>query len=175
MSEPIARIVDKSDWGDGPWQVEPDRVDWVHEGLACLALRGPMGSWCGYVGVPRAHPLHGCHYAEDARVSALEVHGGITYSAECTDDICHVPAPGMPDDVWWLGFDCGHAFDFSPGRAARERSLIEPGLLDPDGQIAKLARLVTEGHYPHEEYRELDYVRTEVNHLADQLAAVGAP
>jgi hypothetical protein len=166
--EPSTRVFDKSDWGDGPWQDEPDRVDWVHAGLACLALRGPMGSWCGYVGVPSSHPLHGCTYHEDDRVSGLDVHGGVTYSAACDPPVCHVPAPSMPDDVWWLGFDCGHAFDFSPARASRERSLL--------ALLAELGRALTERpRFPHEEYRELDYARAEVEHLADQLVAVAAP
>lgn len=66
----VTEPVDKSSWGDGPWQQEPDRAEWTHRGLPCLA-----------------------------------VHGGLTYSDRCHDDICHVPAPGEPDDVWWFGFD----------------------------------------------------------------------
>ncbi len=27
--------VDKSQWPDGPWKNEPDRVDFVHAGYAC--------------------------------------------------------------------------------------------------------------------------------------------
>ena len=30
MSEEVPRVeFDKSTWGDGPWQTEPDRVDWM--------------------------------------------------------------------------------------------------------------------------------------------------
>ena len=50
-----ASFVDKSAWDRGPWDDEPDRVEWrVPElpQLACLVVRGPLGSWCGYVGVP---------------------------------------------------------------------------------------------------------------------------
>lgn len=55
---------DRHPWPDGPWMSEPDKVQWPDEatGLACLAVRGPMGSWCGYVGVGKAHPLYGIEY-----------------------------------------------------------------------------------------------------------------
>lgn len=50
---------EKRAWGDGPWVNEPDRVEWRYKGLPCLLKRGPLGNWCGYVGVPPEHPLHG--------------------------------------------------------------------------------------------------------------------
>ena len=55
---------DKGDWGDGPWQGEPDKRQWQDKvtRLPCLMVRGPSGSWCGYVGVPPGHPAHGLHY-----------------------------------------------------------------------------------------------------------------
>jgi len=41
--------LDKSTWGPGPWQEEPDKVQWQdpQTGSVCLAVRGPMGGWCG--------------------------------------------------------------------------------------------------------------------------------
>lgn len=55
--------VDKSGWGDGPWQLEPDKKQWEDEvtGLPCLIVRNTQvtGSLCGYVGVPQGHPLYG--------------------------------------------------------------------------------------------------------------------
>lgn len=57
-------IYDKSDWGDGPWQGEPDRVEWRLLGFKCLILRGPMGTLCGYVGVPPGHPCYGLNMDE---------------------------------------------------------------------------------------------------------------
>lgn len=100
-------VVDKAGWGDGPWHAEPDRVEWEHAGLPCLAVRGPAGAWCGYAAVPPAHPLHG-KSTEDIDV---EVHGGLTYANRCQGHICHVPKPGEPDDVYWFGFDCAHSGD----------------------------------------------------------------
>src|SRR5262249_33432277 len=53
-------FVDRTGWPAGPWDTEPDREDFEHVGLACLALRHPeYGNWCGYVGVSATHPLYG--------------------------------------------------------------------------------------------------------------------
>jgi hypothetical protein len=109
-----------------------------------------MGIWCGYAAVPPGHPYHGKGY-DDIDV---EVHGGLTYSDKCAGEICHKPEPGEPDDVWWLGFDCGHAWDYSPGI---DKQLADIGLPRP--------------HFPDEAYRDAAYVRSEVEKLAEQLAA----
>jgi hypothetical protein len=143
-------VIDKSEWGDGPWMSEPDRVDFIHAGFACFALRHPdLGHWCGYVGVPREHPLYGTSH-DDVDV---EFHGGLTYSDTCRGGICHEPAPGMPDDVWWLGGDFAHFCDFSPAMRARLRSL---GFDREHDDI----------------YRDLPYVRRQIEQLAEQLSAL---
>lgn len=110
MSEQIEVKYDKTNWKRGPWDNEPDRVDFIHEGFSCFILRNNSGNWCGYVGVPNTHRFYGKSY-DDPDVS---VHGGLTYAAKCAGHICHIPEPGMPDDVWWLGFDTAHAGDTTP-------------------------------------------------------------
>ena len=162
--------VDKSEWGDGPWQDEPDKVQWKDEatGLPCLAKRhGRAGHWCGYVGVPEGHPAFGKDY-DDVRVATddgwPDAHGGLTYAAHCQEGdeaeaICHIPDPGEPDHVWWLGFDCAHSGDLSPGYAALDRKRYEE-----TGDSLWLSR----GSY--ESYRDLRYVRGVVRRLAGQLA-----
>lgn len=142
--------------GDGPWNDEPDKVQWIDPTtrLDCLIVRNRMGALCGYVGLPPDHPLHGVDY-EDSDVS---VHGGLTFANSCAEQegpesICHIAAPGRPDHVWWLGFDCNHAFDLAPGMARFEERMgfgreLHGGLV----------------------YRDLDYVVNEVTDLAAQLA-----
>lgn len=63
------RFRDKSSWGDGPWQSEPDKKQWRDEatGLPCLIVRGPSGALCGYVGIAEGHPYFGKSY--DDRVA----------------------------------------------------------------------------------------------------------
>jgi hypothetical protein len=149
----MTETIDKSTWGEGPWQSEPDRVDFRHAGLPCLALRHPrQGHWCGYAAVPPGHPAHG----KDRNCVEVEVHGGLSYEGLCDGLICHVPAPGEPDDVWWLGFDFGHAWDILPGQEARGRSYGMP-------PIRSVMR---------ETYRDLAYVRAQVESLAEQLAGM---
>ena len=128
-------------WPPGPWNEEPDRIEWRHAGQPCLMVRANLlGHWCGYVGVSRAHPWHGRHF--DDVGDDVAVHGGLTFSDGCGGLICHVPEPGEDDDVHWFGFDCAHPFDGAPAM----------------GLVAPLL----------ETYRDVAYVRGEVEQLAEQ-------
>lgn len=94
----------------------------------------PGGHYCGYVGVPVGHFLHGVEYnhecdglsvSEDQPIGArgvmtllaascadslnrpefaFDVHGGLTFSGNGNN----YPTDG---DEWWFGFDCAHADD----------------------------------------------------------------
>ena len=162
------RVYPRAEWGEGPWQHEPDRVEWrlaTLPGLVLLAVRGPSGGWCGYVGVPPGHPAHRKDYGE----IAVSVHGGLTYAAPCQEGtdahICHVPRAGEAPDVWWLGFDCGHARDYSPAHEAINRRF------DLEFRAPEYLR---ELGMPLRVYRHFDYVRGEVEDLAVQLKAMEA-
>lgn len=138
---------------DGPWHDEPDHVEFRSpEGLPCILHRNGLGAWCGYVGVPTGHPWHrrGC---DDV---PAEVHGGLTYAAECQGSICHVPQPGESDDVWWLGFDCVHLGD---------QSLSDV--------FCSLERPDIFGHRS-DTYRTVEYARAETLLLAAQAAAAAS-
>jgi hypothetical protein len=143
----------------GPWDSEPDKAQWIDQGtgLDCLIVRNRLGTLCGYVGIPAGHPWHGWDYDE----VPAHVHGGLTYADRCQEDqehgICHVPEPGRPDDVWWLGFDCGHLGDLVPGMESVRRA-------------AGLTRMSRD-----EVYRDVAYVRSECERLAAQAAAAGRP
>lgn len=131
----------RANWPAGEWINEPDRDEWRHEGFPCLIVRNHGGALCGYVGVSPGHPWYRQHY-HDVDASP---HGGLTYSDSCQGAICHVPAPGEPDNVWWLGFDCAHSGDLSPGMLALGFRSME-----------------------YASYRDINYVRREVNKLAEQ-------
>ena len=112
---------EKAKWGPGPWRDEPDKEQFADgaTGLPCLVKRNRPGSLCGYVGVSEGHPWFGKDYSE---VEA-DAHGGLTFADFCQEGdeahtICHIPGPGEPDRVWWLGFDCAHYMDLSPGMIA---------------------------------------------------------
>ena len=135
-------------FGPGPWIDEPDHVEFRHEGFPCIIHRNHGGVWCGYVAVPPGHPWHGKEYYGvcEGGVHA-DVHGGLTYAEECQGEICHVPAPGEPDNVWWVGFDCGHSYDLCP-------------------YMHKQFPVAYRGTY-----RDQDYVTGEVKSLAVQAKA----
>lgn len=158
-------MTDKSQWGAGPWQDEPDRVEFEHLGFPCLINRNMRhGNLCGYVAVPPGHPWHG----KDRNELDVEAHGGLTYSAACHDDICHVPKAGEPDDVWWLGFDCAHFLDVSPGLDAfMEKTL--PDHLKPRRHLPETLGALDESWTPR--YRTVAYVRAQCEALAEQAKA----
>jgi hypothetical protein len=152
--------LDRSRWGSGPWNDEPDKAQWPDPttGLPCLLKRSRMGNLCGYVGVPEGHPWHGKGYDDiDA-----EVHGGLTYSDQCEEierpeeGICHIPGPGEPDNVWWLGFDCAHFMDLVPSMA---QTYADAGIDRSDRDTLP------------EVYRTVAYVKAECASLAQQAIA----
>ncbi len=160
MRNENGRLIDRygGEMVDGIWHDEPDRVEFKHAGIQCLAKRGPHGNWCGYVGVPPGHPWHGEHginYREDS-LGEVDVHGGITYSAACDHDngICHVPEPGEPEHLFWQGFDCGGAFDLQP--------MVLTWSLNRGGY---------EGMGIGDVYRDLAFVTAEIKRLAEQAQA----
>lgn len=157
---------DRTDWDDGPWTNEPDKAQWTdeHTGLPCMIHRNRYGAWCGYVGIGPDHPFYQ-KPCDDADID-LSVHGGLTFADGCDPDfnpatgqgICHIPEPGEPDDVWWFGFDCAHAFDLAPAMRALIRGC---GVYGPDEQWML--------SFPGEVYRDIEYVRAECAQLAIQL------
>jgi hypothetical protein len=157
---------DKAAWGDGPWQSEPDRLDFEHVGLPCLLHRGPGGHWCGYAAVPTGHPLHGKGYGDDG--VDVDVHGGLTYASACAGAICHTPKPGEPDDVWWFGFDCAHSGDYSPKHGNYG---VGTGYPWPDKPYDH-ERAMAAVDWRVEKYRDVAYVRAETERLAEQLVAL---
>lgn len=176
MEELSFTTVDKSSWPSGPWNEEPDKLQFMTAaGLPGLIVRGPIGALCGYIGVAEPHPLFGVDYNgcpkycggdryalegemqcnDESPESLFTVHGGLTFSDFCQPGeerrgICHVPdvSAGEPERVWWFGFDCAHCGDVTPKH-------------DFNFDVFAV-------------YRDLAYVRREVESLAAQLAKVAA-
>lgn len=143
----------KENWGDGPWQSEPDRFEWVDKstGYNCLVRRAMhTGAWCGYVFIPKGHP----YYGKDG--DNVSVHGGVTFSGALELRSVKIPFTKWVlfiERVWAIGFDCAHAGDFMPAIAAitnRPPYKCPMGLMD-------------------ETYKTLDYVKAECENLAGQL------
>lgn len=145
----------------GPWDDEPDYKSWTDEstGLPCLIVRNRFGTLCGYVGVTKGHIFYERSYSSyresdpergESPEDRIEVHGGLTYSGECQVNVCHEPELGASHDVWWFGFDCGHAWDISPFMIKLD---AEHGFPPTPGQT----------------YRDIAFVEGECAGLAKQL------
>lgn len=176
---------DKSGWPDGPWKREPDKLTYTDQGtgLACMIFRNRRGVLCGYVAVDDSHPWFGVKYSQCMRAEMGEdcpaparwggcehrpeflvsVHGGLSYSAFCEEAngvdqsllLCHIPAPGQPERVWWFGYDTGHALDFAPA----------------DSMWDMLPASIKE-YLDFQVYRDLAYIKQQNASLARQLAAI---
>lgn len=147
---------------------EPDYFNGTAHGLATHAERNSRKAWCGYVEVPAVHVLFGKDYDSRWLVdrSALELGklGPIAVLCEAMrfddgaaslDVILDVhggitfarPAYWTEPRGWWLGFDCSHSGDASPYDQYRSTFLRDKGT-----------------------YRDLDYVKAEIESLARQIA-----
>ena len=147
---------DWSEYEPGVWNDEPDKIQWRDEatGLPCLIVRGPIAVLCGYVGVSKGHRLYGKFYEELSEEDCVEIHNGLNFGSKCQvgEDthalVCHTVEDGEDDDVWWLGFDCGHSGDITPDRKGGRKY---------DFSIHGYT------------YKDVDYVKNEVKDLARQL------
>ena len=62
---------------------------------------------CGYVSVPKDHPLNSVNYLDID--DKFYCHGGLTFSSDKSTTERNYP---IESDLHWFGFDCGHAEDF---------------------------------------------------------------
>lgn len=151
-------------WDKGPWDDEPDRLEFTSHGFPCILHRGFLGNWCGYVGLPPGHKLYGVGYDDVYDIlPELSVHGGLTYSEHCQGPVCHVPKPGEPDEAWWLGFDCCHGGDYSPSHGRLRKDYL---LRTPKNEQAPGLFEMQEW----ETYRDVYYAEQETISLAKQLS-----
>jgi hypothetical protein len=97
--------------GAPEWLSEPDELRGTLNGLPWAMLRHDVfGTWCGYAAVPADNLFYGVKWTELAADDGTipPSHGGLTYSG-----------PNLPlepaDGLWWVGFDCCHIHDLTPG------------------------------------------------------------
>jgi hypothetical protein len=141
----------KGKWGDGPWILEPDFVVFRAKApphYRCAVWRHNwFGQLNGYVLLPSGHPAHGLQSGELEGLGC-DGHRGLTFGA------------ATPSGGWLVGFHTGHSFDYQPWLEAR---------------TPWLRRMYSESvpAYLQHTYRDLAYVRGEVEQLAMQLGAMG--
>ena len=171
------------------WHVEKQ---FDYKGYTCVVVMQTMGHRCGYVGIPKEHPLYNKFYEDyldikksdigDREVSGVfplfsavldddervridaffNCHGGITYS---DGGVCsNYP---IESDLWWFGFDCAHYNDIPDYQAAK---MI---FSESDDVILRLSVAENaERQYPNTigRVRSLDFVSSECIKLAEQLS-----
>lgn len=120
--------------------------EFTYKGFDCVILFIPLGHRCGYVGIPKGHRL----YKKDCE--HIKCHGGITYQ----DDWLH---ERDDEDVWWIGFDCGHCYD---------RRDIETARKYFSDEILNLEFLEHMSNNEHE-LRTLDYCIEECKNIVEQI------
>ena len=145
---------DKSKFAKGPWSNEPDLVGWYRYTYPCLAIRESVsGTWKGFVGLPKNHAAHGKTFEQLLECQwflEMEVYGGISYVGKLTT----ISKDYAPAQTWWLAFDTNlEGEDLSPIMLEKTEDGKRPKL-GPFGPIT---------------YKDLHFVRREVNDLARQL------
>ncbi len=151
-------FLDKTDWSEGPWQNEPDEIQWTdpQTGLPCRIKRHPtFGHLCGYVGVLEGH----CWFEVDVDdlVPRPLAHGRVNACFSRTEN---AEGSGEPTRVWWVGFDCGHVDDFCPARDAMLRNASH-----------EIGRDLADMFAEHTTYCDLPYVTRQCTMLAAQACA----
>ena len=134
--------------------------NFVHEGLRCVVIFGSMGHRCGYVGIPKEHPLYSEEYMDNDIVMDIDIHGGVTFSGGNED----YPVE-TEDKLWWFGFDLGHYGD------GKDIDLsFKYGILDE-----KTYGILKESENmfgSDSEVKSLEYCIDECKSLAEQLSEV---
>lgn len=135
------------------WEQEENEYEFVSHGYDCYIWRNPeLKFLCGYVRLPDGHPalqftcdkptgLSGMEY--DYNKLDVNIHGGVTFFG-------HLNV--QKKDGVWVGFDCGHAYDYTPGFAEILKKIGSNRVWGLD-----------------EIYRNVDYVKDECSELARQL------
>tara|TARA_R100001530_G_scaffold130261_1_gene101070 strand:- start:1582 stop:2025 length:444 start_codon:yes stop_codon:yes gene_type:complete len=83
-------------------QKEGDIKIRIHGRYILIAKRArDMLHWCGYLSLPEEHPWHNCNYDN----IPVNCHGGPTFAGRNIAGL----------DKFFVGFDCAHSGDISPG------------------------------------------------------------
>lgn len=157
--------------------------DWITKaGFRAAVVMTRFGHHCGYVGVPKGHPLHGAQYhdphpalqappegepvgkrspiailcaaLDESRMQSPEMVFNVHGGITYSSGENDYPVPS--DGLWWFGYDCNHLGD-SPSyevvQARRDQYPYQPFMWgNTDGA-----------------FRDLDYCINECESLAQQI------
>jgi hypothetical protein len=184
----------KERWGKGPWQDEPDRLEWNDQetGLHCLIVRaGVSGALCGYVGIGPTHPAHGLNYNgvpyEEAKAYQKATHESMRSDHKFERIKSPKPIPGVGEALDSIEVHGGLTFAGLRNEFVRNSGLwyfgfdcshawdLLPGL-DATMKLLYVDESVKwkehQEMYGDWKYRDINYVKAECQRLARQLKAM---
>ena len=160
--------------------------DWTIGKYRCVVIMTYMGHRCGYVGLPKSHPLHGAEYGEAtsilsaswqrAKHGATGKRGVIPLFCAAISSDAENATPELVFDVhggitysgdsktypvkntgrWWYGFDAGHCDD------AKDLNAIDnPQLRETYSRLQEYGTI-----------RTLEYMMSECASLVKQLKEI---
>jgi hypothetical protein len=124
-------------------QHEPNYETFEYKGFKVLIKRNMhTGCLLGYVGLPGGHKFYGKNYNDDI---PIDCHGGLTFTNLWEDE---------KDNLWYIGFDCAHAYDYMP---FLQMQLSSSMLMERDPAVS---------------YKDINFVRNECKSIVDQLLTI---
>jgi hypothetical protein len=93
----------RSRWGPGPWQDEPDYDHLVVAGLPCQLHRNSFSSWTGQVGLSKGHKLYEVWSGEEI-ARQVQVQGKVQMAFWLGGHEYTPPANGH-SGTWWVHVD----------------------------------------------------------------------
>lgn len=125
-----------------------------HKGFLCVVLFQSMGFRTGYVGIPKGHKCYGQHYD---RID-VSCHCGLTYSSTSLIN-------QNDEDIWWIGFDCGHCCDANDYAKAKEYFADNQPVMESLLRLEELNNIYDTGG----EIRTFEYVKEQCKYIVEQL------
>jgi hypothetical protein len=111
--------------------------------FSCSIIRTSLLHLCGYVHITKDNKCWGVDYDY---LPDISVHGGISYTGHFFNN---------NKEIWTIGFDCAHYRDLSPYSY----------LVEDKGYQLNFTPISNK-----DKYRDMDYVTTEIENLAEQLS-----
>lgn len=126
-----------------------------YKGFPCVVVMQAMGFRTGYVGIPKGHKLFGTDYND----IYIDCHGGLTYADNYLVD-------QEDEDVWWIGYDCGHYGDGHDVDTCKELFKDYPETIK---QITLMQDIDIYGILCDEKARSLEYCEEQCKNIVEQI------
>jgi hypothetical protein len=118
---------------------EEDLVFFDFKDFPCIIARGYItGALNGYIAIKKNSSFL-AYMNYDNITDFISVHGGFTFTSEGGKDIWY-KYDDERNELFWIGFDCGHTFDFTPYVPSFQGT-----------------------------YKDINYVKNEIESVVDQL------